>query len=278
MGQTSDEKQYLIEKVGEREYETHFQDELPQHQVCVDGFWMGKFEVTQKAFQAYIESAHSENPMTTTCHKVLKDNTNENNPAACVHWNQAKEFTEWLKQQNNEKYTFRLPTEAEWEYAARAGSQSMRYWGDASITACEYANVGDQSTKQAYPVAHAFHECTDGYGNIAPVGQFLPNDFGLHDMLGNVWEWCEDNYNEAFYLQEVTDNPMNQTDSKNYSLRGGGWYSAPVYVRSGMRDGSPADDVRGNAGFRVVRDLAIRPYFDDWKNDLKERDKPPGSY
>jgi formylglycine-generating enzyme required for sulfatase activity len=258
MGQTKNEYQYLLETTGKQTYQNHFLDERPQHEVCVDSFWMGTYEVTQAAYQKYRQS--TDNPagfQDMDCNGPLnnKATSTPNHPVTCIHWEQAKAFLEWLILQHKGEYTFRLPTEAEWEYAARAGTQTMRYWGDSSNTACEYANVADQSTQEKYPIDQPVHECSDSFAHIAPVGQFKPNDFGLYDMLGNVWEWSEDNYNALFYKQKVASqqNPMYQINDPVHTLRGGGWYSGPAYVRSAIRDKSNFDIRHVNVGFRVVR-------------------------
>ena len=258
MGQSQTERQYLLETLGQQTYQAYFLDERPQHSVCVDGFWMGAYEVTQAEYQRYRQLSDNKAELQAlNCNGDLPNDTdtqNVNQPVACIHWEQAKAFLEWLIQQHKGKYTFRLPTEAEWEYAARAGTETIRYWGDSSRNACDYANVSDQSTQQKYPLDHSFHECTDGYETIAPVGQFKPNDFGLYDMLGNVWEWCEDNYNGLFYRQKEASgiNPMYQTSDPTHIIRGGCWYSGPTYVRSAIRDKSDFDNRHVNVGFRVV--------------------------
>ncbi len=113
----------------------------------------------------------------------------------CVSWNDARAYAQWLSRKTAKRY--RLPTEAEWEYAARAGSVAARYWGDDPVQTCRFANVADQSRFQTWGFGQR-HECTDGHYFTAPAGGYSPNRFGLYDMLGNVWEWTEDCWNANY--------------------------------------------------------------------------------
>jgi formylglycine-generating enzyme required for sulfatase activity len=117
----------------------------------------------------------------------------DRHPVTCVSWNDAQAFIKWLNKKTGSSY--RLPSEAEWEYAARAGTKTARFWGDDPNDACSYANVADQTKSPDGKFQWSdIHECTDGYWFTAPVGSFRSNAFGLYDMLGNVSEWCQDVY------------------------------------------------------------------------------------
>ena len=129
----------------------------------------------------------------------------ENQPVVNVSWEDAVAFAEWLSQKSGQ--TYRLPTEAEWEYAARSGSNQSRFWGNNPNEACTYANVADLTAKKHREKWTAF-SCDDGYAVSAPVGSFKPSGNGLYDMLGNVWEWCEDVYNSEAYDKLPKDNPL----------------------------------------------------------------------
>jgi len=253
MGQTPAEKEQLMREEGEDDYKKYFADELPRHRVCVDGFRMGQYEVTVGQFRQFVDATGYQTDAERNaggvdgCY-VFKDNQwgyqkgyswqqvgfsqEEDYPVACVSWNDAQKFIGWLNGKAGR--TFRLPTEAEWEYAARGGSQTIRYWGDAvDSTACRYANAGDQGhwTGAVFP-------CNDSYKFAAPVGKFKANDFDLYDMLGNVWEWCQDWYGEDYYRTSSGNNPQGPSSGGSRVDRGGGWGRRPGGVRAADRDGS----------------------------------------
>jgi formylglycine-generating enzyme required for sulfatase activity len=128
-----------------------------------------------------------------------------------VSWNDAEAFTRWLSRKEGVKY--RLPTEAEWEYACRAGT-TTRYWtGDDPETLAVGANVPDATYREAEAangedIGYAVLTRRDGFANWAPVGNYRPNPFGLYDMHGNVWEWCVDGYHKDMYARNITDDPI----------------------------------------------------------------------
>ena len=169
-------------------------------------------------------------------------------PVVCVSWNDAMAYARWLSRQTGR--TYRLPTEAEWEYAARAGTTTGRYWGDDPNQACRYANVADQTARKIFPNL-TVHACDDGHANTAPVGSFQPNAWMLHDMLGNVWEWTCSAYNENYggaeqeCVREDTPDPR--------VVRGGAWDESPAWVRSALRYGDSPTLRYSNEGFRLAR-------------------------
>jgi len=220
--------------------------EGPVHEVCVDGFWMGKYEVTNEQYRKY-KSGHNS--------KDYKGRSlnGGNRPAVNVNWNDATAFSKWLTRQNNNRYEFRLPTEAEWEYAGRAGTTAARYWGEDSDDACQYANVHDQTSKRINKFKWQHHNCDDGYAVTAPVGSFQPNAFGLYDMLGNVWEWCEDIYSKNAYSKHQRSNPIYTEGGSFRVIRGGSWVNLPGYVRSAFRGNYTPDFRVHSIGVRLVR-------------------------
>ncbi len=138
-------------------------------------------------------------------------------------------YAEWLAEKTGKKY--RLLSEAEWEYAARAGSDKARFWGSSPDRACQFGNVGDYSAKKKHP-DWEIHECDDGYAETAPVSSFKPNAFGLYDMLGNVWEWVEDCYNANYDGAPNDGRAWATGDCSRRVIRGGSWNNSPAIVRS----------------------------------------------
>ncbi len=253
MGQTDIEKAQLIAEDGEENYNKWFANELPRHEVCVhqdSGFWMGKYEVTNaqyRGFKADHDSRDYEG----------KSFNGDDQPVVHVSWNETIAFTEWLTKNSGGTAAFRLSAEAEWEYAARAGMETIRYWGNdlKHTQACQYENVSDQTLKKAFSYSYFTwqeHDCNDGYAVTAPVGTFKPNKFGLYDMLGNVYEWCQDTY--ASYSEMPTDGSTygSSGDERKNIVRGGSWDGRPNYVRSSFRHGAVPDDHFYTVGFRVV--------------------------
>ncbi|MDS4070594.1 MAG: bifunctional serine/threonine-protein kinase/formylglycine-generating enzyme family protein [Candidatus Competibacter sp.] len=169
-------------------------------------------------------------------------------PVACVSWNDAMAYAKWLSRQTGQKY--RLPTEAEWEYAARAGTTTVRYWGDDPDQACRYANVADQTAKKTFP-NWTVHACDDRHVHTAPVGSFQPNAWMLHDMLGNVWEWTCSTYDENYGGAERECARDDATGTR--AVRGGSWDDVPAWVRSALRYGDSPTLRYGNMGFRLAR-------------------------
>jgi formylglycine-generating enzyme required for sulfatase activity len=147
--------------------------------------------------------------------------------------------------------TYRLPTEAEREFAARAGTTSATYWGDAAADTCGSANVLDSSTRMAANQdTAAVVPCADGFAGAAPVGHFAANGFGLFDMLGNVWEWTCSDYHQAY------DKRARQcrNDGTKPVLRGGAWQYGAGRIRAANRNWSRTEVRIGDVGFRVALD------------------------
>jgi formylglycine-generating enzyme len=247
---------------------------VPLHRVTIGrAFGLGKHEVTRAEFALFVsETGHN----TGNSCWVYVENKAENrwefqeragyswrdpgfrqtdqDPVVCVSWDDAKAYVAWLSRKTSRPY--RLPTEAEWEYAARAGSEAARFWGDGHEQACIYANVRDLTMMNGYNLPRNddnHFRCSDGHQNTAPVGQFQPNGFGLHDMLGNVWEWVEDCWNESYNGAPVDGSAWTTGDCGRRVARGGSWYGIPRNFRVGVRLRDDAG-IRGtNTGFRVAR-------------------------
>ncbi|MBD2130978.1 SUMF1/EgtB/PvdO family nonheme iron enzyme [Sphaerospermopsis sp. FACHB-1094] len=203
-------------------------DESPQHQVTVSGFFMGKYEVTQKQYQAIMGS----NP---------SDFKGENRPVERVSWDDAVGFCEKLSKKTGKKYT--LPSEAQWEYACRAGTTTPFYFGE-SITP-DLVNYDGN-----YPYGSA----TKGLyrKQTTDVGTFPPNAFGLYDMHGNLWEWCLDDYEDNYNNAPIDGSYLINNVKKNKLLRGGSWLFNARNCRSGERWRYFRDTKFSEVGFRVV--------------------------
>jgi formylglycine-generating enzyme required for sulfatase activity len=206
-------------------------DEGPQHPVTVPGFFMGKYEVTQAQYQAIMGNNPSKSK-------------GEKRPVEKVTWDDAVEFCKRLKQKTGR--TYRLPSEAEWEYAARAGTTTPFYFGETITT--DLANYNGTDSYASEPKGQYRQHTTD-------VGIFRPNAFGLYDMHGLVWEWCQDDWHDT-YQDAPTDGSAwltNDSTKVPKMLRGGSWNTAPRACRSGDRlCRSPDDRYYDEFGFRVV--------------------------
>ncbi|MEE4380160.1 MAG: SUMF1/EgtB/PvdO family nonheme iron enzyme [Candidatus Competibacteraceae bacterium] len=170
-------------------------------------------------------------------------------PVINITWEDAHAYTEWLSQRSGHRY--RLPTEAEWEYAARAGAQSSRFWGNNPDEGCRYANGSDQTAQQTYAGWTAM-DCADGYLFTAPVGSYQPNRFGVYDLLGNVMELTCSAYTPD---QQGTNTCSANRNADHIVARGGSWSDEPRNVRLAERF-KATPDLRANyLGFRVLREL-----------------------
>ena len=242
-------------------------DEGPVHLVNVAAFALGQREITRAQFAAFVKQTQyrtDEKCWTlengTYAQRSERDwrtpgyPQEDNHPVVCINWNDAQAYAAWLSHKTAKKY--RVPSEAEWEYAARGNTGRARYWGDDPDAAGAYANTADQSAQAQIQGASSWlvHQCNDGFAYTAPVGSFKVNAFGLNDMLGNVLEWTADSYHPNYQ-----DAPSNarvwQGDAVQRVLRGGSWNNSPRNVRAAMRDANQPDVRFSIFGFRVARQL-----------------------
>ena len=191
-----------------------------QHPVSVDTFWLAETEVTQAQWKVVM----GQNPANFK---------GDDRPVEKVSWFDVQEFIEKLNSRTGER--FRLPTEAEWEYAARAGTMTVRYWGD---------EVGMNRANCNGCGSHW------DYRQTAPVKSFAPNPFGVYDILGNVWEWTCSAYKSSYGGSESRC----ADEAETYSIRGGSWYHQPRWMRSAHRRFSRPIYRVISYGFRLVRD------------------------
>ncbi|MGO9379370.1 MAG: formylglycine-generating enzyme family protein [Dissulfurispiraceae bacterium] len=217
-------------------------NDRPVHEVCVSDFYIGRYDVTNEQFRQFRPDHNSG--------QFEGMSVNEGKqPVVNVTWEDAVAFAKWLSQRSGR--TYRLPTEAEWEYAARAGTNTTYFWGNNPDDACQYANVADLTAKKRWKNWTVFN-CVDNFVVSAPVGSFLPNGFGLYDMLGNVWQWVEDVYNKAAYTKLPRYNPVYEGIGIYRVIRGGGWSNGPLGVRVSHRVPLTPDFGHHALGFRLV--------------------------
>ncbi len=196
-----------------------FSDEKPVHEVCVDGFYLGKYEVTQGEWQAVM----GDNPSS------FKNGGNY--PVEKVSWDDAQDYIGKLNQRSGR--TFRLPTEAEWEYAARSGGKKEKYSGGDNIKSVAWYNQNSDNKSH-------------------PVGTKQPNGLGIYDMSGNVGEWCQDWYSDKYYSNSPRNNPPGPSSGLDRVPRGGSWYDLRGDVRSAFRYGLTPGLRYDMIGFRLV--------------------------
>ena len=230
--------------------------EHPQRRVRFDAaFAVGRTDVTVAEFTRFLQQAHRAVPTACTVdlrgvwrtnmpgYSVLRPGYAQQSdfPAACVSWGDANDYAQWLSQQTGHHY--RLLHEAEWEYAARGGTTTARWWGDGREGLCRHANGADLSFDRVIPGDPSVNRsCDDGYAFASPVHAFPPNPFGLYDMLGNLWQWTADCFSAG---------PGG--DCARRAIRGGSWHNYPVALRVANRFALPPGLRSSSIGFRVMR-------------------------
>jgi sulfatase modifying factor 1 len=163
----------------------------------------------------------------------------------------AKAFCAWLNRSVPQIWSYDLPTEAQWEWACRAGSSARYWWGSDEDTTGQVANVGDRALKRVHPEwPRTIMAMDDGFAFAAPVGRYRPNAFGLHDMLGNVWEFCSTRYGP--YPKEAATDPGDLDPKRGFAVRGGGWSNIAADARCSSRNADPPHFCHSNLGFRVA--------------------------
>ena len=281
------------------------EDERPSHPVRISRpYWLAAHEVTVGQFRAFVEATDYKTTAEQTGRGALAFNPpdketvdrfvaqpdctwrqpgfeqTDEHPVTCVSWQDAAAFCDWLGKQEGTAY--RLPTEAEWEYAARAGGSTIYVGGDSPGTIYAYGNIGDAALEEAFPGTVKRQQTIllkpgegDGVVFTAPAGKFQPNAWGLYDTHGNVWEWCSDRYYDRYYAELTETARKNRTGGRQHavtvdprgpettpqhkfgdwrSMRGGCWYTGPMASRCVSRAFGEAGDAFCYAGFRVARD------------------------
>lgn len=241
-----------------------FDSEGPQRAVTVKAFALGKYPVTSAEFLIFLrETGYRPAP----CNRILNLSWRSPGrglafppyvgepprwPAVCLDWKDAQAYVAWLNRKvraarpeiGNRAGPYRLPSEAEWEYAARAGTVTARWWGDA--VGAGNANCNGCGSPFDYRV-------------LADVDRFEPNPFGLYAILGNAWQWTEDCWHDSYAGAPEDASPWMDGDCRRHVIRGGSWDNLPIFVRSAARSGGAPGggeyDYSSLAGFRVARDL-----------------------
>ena len=175
-------------------------------------------------------------------------NQRPDEPAVCVGWDDAAAYAAWLSKKTGHRY--RLPGEDEWEYAARGGRETARWWGDGAADICARANGGDQNYAATMPDDKSANlACSDGFARTSPAGRFAANPFGLHDMLGNAWQWTAD----CFAAVPGSAPPGEACTAR--AIRGGSWHNSVATLRAATRFSLPPAMRSSSLGFRVLREM-----------------------
>jgi len=233
MGSRETPEEVVNTEGGQVEWYRH---EHPIHNVIISrGFYMGMTEITQGQYQAVMNETPSKY-------------TGDNLPVENVTWKDAVRFCEKLSQ--IEKRTYRLPTEAEWEYACRAETDTRFTFGDEYDAVHHFMNYCDQSNTCGYWWQDKEHD--DGFDRTSPVKSFKSNTFGLYDVHGNVWEYCSDWYHQDYYTNSATIDPKGPLSGQYRVLRGGSWHDGPAYCRAAFRNRNEPDYTCDDNGFRIV--------------------------
>ena len=258
-------------------------DEGPVHRVRITrAFWMGQHEVTVGQFRRFVEASgylpESEadgtggygwradyDPARTPRGDAFEGRDRryswrnpgfvqgDDHPVVNVTWHDAQALAAWLSRTEGRRY--RLPTEAEWEYACRAGTQSRYHAGDDPRALLGTANVFDGRSARHWPQWQAMAlEGDDGHAFTAPVGSFAPNPWGLYDMHGNAWEWVADWHGDDYYAQSPIDDPQGPADGTVRVRRGGSWHTWPFYARASYRNWNAPSTRYTLVGIRLVRE------------------------
>lgn len=248
----------------------HIGTNAPRHRVTItSGFYLGRYEVTRGEFAAFVAATGRQMPMSCwgpladgdTKHEFKDRNwaqpgfaQTDRHPVVCVNFHDALAYTEWLTQITGKAY--RLPSETEWEYAARGGSTARYPWGDDPAAACANANIADLSLVTIGGFKRPRDDmfpCSDGVVFTAPVGSFAANGFGLHDMIGNAWEWTADCWRDHYDTARPGGSAFTGGSCEQRVYRGGSWGSFPWHSRSALRMGEVPEWRNRVKGFRVAR-------------------------
>ena len=249
----------------------NFKNEHPQHLVRITkAFYLGTYHVTRGQFGQFV----AETGYKTDAEKAVPPGAHgldiekkefgfiekyswrnpgfeqtDEHPVIVVSWNDAAAFCKWLS--GKEGKTYRLPTEAEWEYACRGGTTTRYGSGDDPETLAKAGNLADAAVKAKFPALGGI-KASDGFAFTSPVGSFQPNGLGLYDMHGNAWQWCADWYGADYYAASPVDDPVGPALGNTRVHLGGAWFVGPGDARAAARSGATPDHRGNGTGFRVA--------------------------
>jgi formylglycine-generating enzyme required for sulfatase activity len=247
--------------------------EWPAHEVTIaEPFGIGQFEITVAQYARFVDAtAYPDGRACITWNvpankwEEVKGATwhepgfpqSDDHPVGCLSLGDVRAYLAWLSGKTGQLY--RLPTDAEWEYVARAGTSTMLSWGDTFENICDYANGSDAARGEAHGGLEEeptrFFTCNDGYVYSSPIGSFPPNPFGVYDMIGNIWDWVEDCYYATYEGAPSDGSAWIGEDCERLVVRGGGWYSRIWGMRSAARSREYPEFRSSTLGLRVVREL-----------------------
>jgi len=253
-----------------------FNDELPAHNVYLDAFYIGKYEVTNRQFKEFVDATNYKTYAEEVGGSSVMVSLEQagtpilgtdigwrwidgaswrtpdgpgstidglmDYPVTHVNWNDAVAYAKWAGK--------RLPTEAEWEKAARGGTVTNWFWGDDLDSAGRYANLYGEHRKDYTYSAEVY----DGYNRTAPVGSLQPNGYGLYDTAGNVFEWTSDWYQYSYFNNSPDSNPLGPAAGEQKVVKGGSWYFCECYLRPANRQPMEIDRTDSGLGFRLAMD------------------------
>ncbi len=244
--------------------------EGPQHPVTLSRpFALGVYDVTVGEYARFVRATHRASGadclvflgpgLTATAGRDWRTPgfaQTDHDPVVCIGWRDARDYANWLNTQlpHGGSGPYRLPTEAEWEYAARAGTTTRYYWGNDAGAACLYGNLADLAGERAHPGLKAA-TCDDGFAEASPVGVFAPNPFGLYDMAGNVFQWVADCWHDSYEGAPPDGSAWMGEPCGEHVIRGGSFMHLPRLMRSAYRFKDPLEHRSIPLGFRLARTL-----------------------